>query len=308
MALPIRPKFRFDAWLALAVAFLLLALGFAGRETDAFRRARSDLAAEKAQAAALAARLGRHERRAADAQRERARLLQEISALSAQVTRTSGAARPSANFAQKAAAASKAIQDPKYQAAMRRYFSDIHRNWYDAAFQPLHLSPAQVARYEDLYTSRFQPKVVATDEGDGHGSVNLSFNADVSDDDVRAALGDATEAALQKFNATMQLRFGIVDPLAGNLLYTDSPLAAPQAEQLLQVLAGVDAQHPSGQNGDPATVDWNRTLAQTRSFLSPTQQQALAQLSGQLSTEWDWGGNTFSLTRSAESTNTRDGP
>jgi hypothetical protein len=76
----------------------------------------------------------------------------------------------------------------------------------------------------------------------------------------------------------------VVDKLAGNLVYTDAPLNAGQAQQLIRILA---AATPNPEQPDPSEIDWSKVLTQARGALSETQCAALARLSGQLSTHWD---------------------
>lgn len=96
---------------------------------------------------------------------------------------------------------------------------------------------------------------------------------------VRANFGDATAQAMQHYNDTFPLR-GPVDEFAKTLFYTNTPLTAAQAEQLIDAVANSE-RNAQGK----IDLDWmvqndfyGAMLSQSSGILSAPQADALQQL------------------------------
>jgi len=96
---------------------------------------------------------------------------------------------------------------------------------------------------------------------------------------VRATFGDAAAQAMNQYNQTFPAR-GAVNELADSLFYTDTPLTANQAEQLVGVVSN-SARNDQGQidMGSMVQTDFYASmLAGAPGILSPAQIEALKQL------------------------------
>jgi len=98
---------------------------------------------------------------------------------------------------------------------------------------------------------------------------------------LRGVLGDAGTAKLQDFNRTLPAE-NVVTGIATKAGLESAPLSSDQATQLAQVMVANSPEYAAGRSVNPATVDWNATLAQASAFLSPAQLQAAErQIAGQ---------------------------
>src|SRR5688500_12911856 len=67
-----------------------------------------------------------------------------------------------------------------------------------------------------------------------------------------------------------------VEPLAGHLYYTDSPLTAAQGEQLTQTIAANTGNWRStGLTTTQPETDWGKVLTEAENFLAPAQLETL---------------------------------
>jgi len=117
---------------------------------------------------------------------------------------------------------------------------------YAALFKNLNLPPEQIERLKSLLLDR-QTTVqdvfaAAREQGINPRSDPDAFRKLVADaqnevnNSIKAAIGDAGFAQLQQYEQTQPQR-NLVNDLTQRLNYSDMPLSAAQAEQLVQILA-----------------------------------------------------------------------
>lgn len=147
---------------------------------------------------------------------------------------------------------------------------------YHALYESLGLNPAQIARFEkgllakgtsiDPFISMVGP--TPEEEARIRESTVKKLEQVVSE-----TLGEAAVPKVREFVATADYR-DVADKLAANTFFTDTPLTAAQADQLIQTCLA-NRTKPGALRNDPADVDWDQTLRQAGSFLSPSQLRAL---------------------------------
>ena len=184
---------------------------------------------------------------------------------------------------------------------------------YAALFQQLGLSPAQREQFKNLMldvqdarSTLFKEAVAAARARNPHldradmYEIAQATNDQIAKeqvDAVRQALGDSAGQALEHYQTTSPMR-GIATQLATSLFNTDTPLAASQANQLVEVLAS-HAIDPLGKvdvlalNVDAAVAD-----VQSRGVLTAAQiaqlRPVIAQLQETTKAQRDW--NTAPIT------------
>lgn len=272
-----------------ALAAIIAATDFAVRETRAARAAEQALVAERQSAATLQSRRDQLEKRLVATKRDRAALEKTVADLKAKITGAIGQIGNSSSErpdVEKMMALLDSEEVRGMLAGMKHRFALFE---YDALFKSLRLSPEAIARFEEIVaqTTALQPKFEIQHQAGGGGSIEVSLESKSGEMDVDAIhqlLGEEGFRQFQEYRSTVPLRMTVVDKLAGNLVYTDAPLNAGQAQQLIRILA---AATPNPELANPSGIDWPNALAQARGALSETQWAALARLSGTLSTHWN---------------------
>jgi len=271
-----------------ALVAVIAATDFAVLETRAARAAEQALVAERQSAAALQSRRDQLEKRLVAAKRDRAAMEKSVNDLKAKITHVIeqiGASSSERPDVEKVLALLDSEEVRGMLARMRHGYALFR---YDALFKSLRLSPETIARFEEIAmpVTALQPKIEIQHQGGNDGSIEVSLKShdEVDDDAIHQLLGEDGFRQFQEYESTAPLRMTVVDKLAGNLVYTDAPLNAGQAQQLIRILA---AATPNPQEPNPSEIDWPKALAQARGFLAATQWAALARLSGQLSTHWN---------------------
>jgi len=94
----------------------------------------------------------------------------------------------------------------------------------------------------------------------------------------QSTFGDAEAEAIRHYDATIPLR-GVADKLATALFYTDAPLTATQADQLVEIMAN-NARTPQGKVSLTA-MNSEAVFAQAQGVLSASQIAALRQVEAQ---------------------------
>lgn len=144
------------------------------------------------------------------------------------------------------AAVREAMAKPEVQAMIASERKAGIEARYAALFRNLNLTADQADKLAGLLADR-QSAVqdvwaAARDQGvnprsDPAGFQNLIAQAQASvDDSIKSLIGDSGYSQLQNYDATMPQR-NVVDTLQQRLSYSDSPLTAQQADQLVQILA-----------------------------------------------------------------------
>ncbi len=281
---------------ALATSVISVAIGI--------QTVRSMLRTESA-LAALASRRSDLERKIHRAQQQLAlarRRSREPHAPGAAGPSTPGAARPTAGPLALAAPGVNAAlsafavmaNDPKLQGL---YFSAERPRseaLYLQLFRDLQLSPAQIARFEDLVMRRREQWLDLVDTMQAEGlaaddpavvrlqqQIAAEFRAGQLD-----LLGDAGYAQLEAYERTLPVR-QVVHKFAGSLALEGEALTAAQVSQLTQVLAQASPPYQQGGMADPGTVDWTQAVAGSSGVLTPTQQVSFIHVAPQYQIEDD---------------------
>jgi len=149
-------------------------------------------------------------------------------------------------------------------------------------FDALKLSPDAVENFKNLMVESEEERldVQAAAKAQGLTETDPAFAKLQQEQQakMKAAqlelLGEAGYQQLEEFKRVQPLEqiVGGVANLAGQ---TSSPLTAPQAERLLNVLARASGAYQAGGVADNSTIDWPRALTEAQSFLSPSQFAAL---------------------------------
>jgi len=259
---------------------LALAVGGAWQANRVKHEHQQVLAAAVQQRAKLAEKTRSAEERFATAERERAELQTTLDGLRAvQAAASTPAAKKSAPAPATPSMDELLAQEPKLQTL---YLASQRANLatrYGPLFEALHLTPEQIAQFEDLILKR------AENSMDLEGAMQALPGADnsraattlarQSEEEYRSAqialLGADGYEQLRQYKRSGAVRFLIVDRLGGELAATETPLTAQQGEQLTQVLANANSQYRNGGVAMTDTIDWDAVLAQAPGLLSATQ-------------------------------------
>lgn len=164
--------------------------------------------------------------------------------------------------------------DLAMQSADLRLGRTIDEEQYGAFFRKLALTPGQTEQFLTL-RSRYRQEIVDADaasknEGLPRDNPAADRLKQAAKDRLAAAerdlLGDNGFRRLQDYERTSEIRNEVVAHFAGDLAFTDDPLRAEQAEQLVRVIDAVTAAPNGGKQ-----VDWDRVVAQSRAILSAQQ-------------------------------------
>jgi len=193
---------------------------------------------------------------------------------------------------------------------------------YAALFKSLGLPPEKLDKFKQLLVDKQSAAMDVMAEARAQGLVGPDSRAQIQDllkstnqeldDSIRSTLGDAGYEQYQQYDRTQSQR-ALVDQLASRLSYTDSPLTAQQAQQLVPLLAG-NAPATSGSDGAAnvhltATVSGpggnasmiigdssgatltNESVAAAQDILTPSQVDALRQLQAEQLAQQQMGQN-----------------
>lgn len=138
---------------------------------------------------------------------------------------------------------------------------------YATLFKNLNLSPEQAEKLKSLLAERRDTlqdiRSVAREQGldprtdrESYAKLVAGAQNDLNNS-IRAVIGDSGLAQLQNYEQTLTQR-NLVNDLQQRLSYTSTPLTAPQAEQLVQVLATTSptprSAQPTPSTGDPSAA------------------------------------------------------
>ena len=268
-----------------AVALAVLAVGTATREVFASRATDDSLAVARQDAATMSARLHDLEQRVSASDQDRGELQRTADeARAAQAAAASRVAKPTADAP---SAADNVATNEQIAAGtvflarhpdLKQALVDRSRARVDSRFRPLYrqlnLTPAQIEQFENLLI-----------EGEG---VNMSnplsggpmvlrpgtgLSADEVESRVRELLGD--EGYRQYKDASTMVRgrqFAL--QVAGALYFTDTPLTAPQSEQLARITEAARIESRDAKTGRDGY--WASVMGRAQGVLSDPQLAVLA--------------------------------
>jgi RNA polymerase sigma factor (sigma-70 family) len=291
----------------IAVAALVVAAGVgsavyeAGAAHDAktaLESTRRELKAAHAQSAVLRQQLGVSEQGAAAASARVAALEKELAAARGKAT----PAAPS-GAATRAAEMGVPWTNPDYSRAyVAKYRAEL-RLKYAPLYRALGLSPEQIAQFEAALADTMQAvtdiwaAAGAQGVNTAHDSAAATTVAKMTsdpykerNDKLRALLGDAGFTQFLQFDApNAQTARDVVNSLAANMYTSETPLTAPQGEQLTQIIARntrIVNTPMASDGGKPVyritpETDWTAVSAQAQGLLSEPQLAVLRNLTEQ---------------------------
>ncbi len=274
-----RPTLIFAA-VSLAAA---LAIAFAVREWHKARR----LAAESEQRRTVRFDINRQLSAAED-------VLREARLQTADLDRTLRIAKARPEPAPESVSEPKPVGSSATAALHARYMKAYRDNLvgqWGLLFQILGLSQGQIEQLKDLLTQREENDITVQQTAIRRGLEESSPEIQALDDELDRQ-NKAAIAALLGPDGYSQYRdyyhdravLPIVSDLAGDLFSTGTPLSAPQAQQLIGILAD-NSKKRDGSTVVKGTVNWDKAIGSTQAFLSPAQTAALGALRSQYEAE-----------------------
>lgn len=262
--------------LAGSVAASLLLLAALGTGAYAVRTrlaAESELAAERSRTDALDAAVRAARTLALDAEKSAADLKRNVDAARAERDARELAARA-------AAAAAKPDYDvrevgdafmakhPVVRQALGDYARARVNFKYAELFRKLALTPAQIARFQELVASAG----MGSDGPDGK-DMSLNWTGPKSQEDAKRTESELRELlgadgmSLYRKVLNQSESITVATHLAGSLWFSDTPLSPTQADQLTEVLH----KNRTIKDGSFRLVNWEAAMAQAGKFLSAPQ-------------------------------------
>ncbi|ACB74627.1 RNA polymerase sigma factor [Opitutus terrae] len=157
---------------------------------------------------------------------------------------------------------------------------------YGPFYRSLRLSSGQIAEFEDAMCEWLQTNMettaLAAEQGLRETDPKLAGLVKPAMDSLTARLRSAIgEEGLMQLGPYEQSSDAheTISLLAGNLYYTDVPLSAAQAEQLIRIVAANTGQMKvTGIVGKPRELNWETILTQAQGVLAPVQLATLQRL------------------------------
>jgi len=144
------------------------------------------------------------------------------------------------------------------RAQIERNFSSLIRSGM--------LTPAQIEALETATAEHWIDSIEVTPNSIHPGDPNLK------DDELRRVLGDDGFTSFEEARRMQPLQ-GAVSDISSMSVF--APFTPEQSKQLLQVVASASSAYQSGGKVTPQSIDWNQVIAQSQSFLSESQLNAV---------------------------------
>lgn len=160
------------------------------------------------------------------------------------------------------------MNKPEVQAMLAQQQKAALDSRYAALFKNLNLSPEQADKLKSLLIERQASRQDVFEAARAQGidprenpEAFRKLMADTRNEvegSIKSLLGDTGYAQLQNYEQTMPQR-GLVNDIQQRLSYTNTPLTASQAEQLVQILAANAPQRPAApaSSGEPTLATVN---------------------------------------------------
>lgn len=261
------------------VALMIAVLGTAYEMTTRWA-AEAALAVAREERSALGERLREVEQAAVAAERETALLKEKVdeAVRSAERTKAKAAAAAQANKGKPSwdpVAEGKALlaRHPELKRAVVESADASTRFMFGGMYRELDLTPAQIARFEELMREASVASVPLNGEmatlpaGEGKPWVEVMRS-------VAELLGEENRRKMIASAATAPDRRLAVE-MASALCFTDSPLTPAQSAQLVQIMTG---SRSAGQGGLPGEINWAAVAAKAGGILSGPQLVVLKDL------------------------------
>jgi hypothetical protein len=187
---------------------------------------------------------------------------------------------------------------------MKAYRDNLGVQW-GLLFRLLGLSQDQTEKLKDLLVQREENDITVQQAANRRGLDESSPEIQALDDEldrenkaaIAALLGPQGYAQFRDYYHDRAI-LPIVSDLAGELYSTDNPLSAPQAQQLIGILAG-SSDKKNGSTVVKGTLNWDEAIAGAQASLSQPQVEALAALRSQYDTDQQLTAFTKNLIESA---------
>ncbi len=172
--------------------------------------------------------------------------------------------------------------DPRLADLAARAFKVSLAGQYGPLYRRLELSPGQITNFESLLVEHQREVLDTLASGSSQGlqpgdatlvALLLRENEELGTSQM-ALLGDPGYQQLQLFTRALPLQ-GIVREVANAVALSPSPLTGEQSDQLTRILTNSNSAFESGDQADPAALNWGLVLAQAEWVLSPSQFKAL---------------------------------
>ncbi|MEO5958015.1 MAG: hypothetical protein ABIZ49_05925 [Opitutaceae bacterium] len=204
--------------------------------------------------------------------------------------KSAAASRPSAASSE---AERKAVERLAREADIQMAIQTMARQnmqAFDVQYRPLYrlaqFTPAQVEQFKSLLEKSNRRRAELVRAVDSRNAPKLAEALEAIEDqlaaeftvDARAIFDDAAAQKIERYRETEPLRI-VTERLASNLFYTETPLTAAQAEQLIPILA----RHARGSDGAVgiASLNVEAALPEAQAVLSPGQLGELREISNQ---------------------------
>jgi hypothetical protein len=150
---------------------------------------------------------------------------------------------------------------------------------YGALFRALALSPTEIGKFQDILIKRDEQNMdlTAIKQSQGLSDQDATVMKLQKENEAeyqaaqQALLGETRYRQLQDYERTTYVREMVNGWAGGAVVEARLPFTAPQAEQLIQVLANTSSSYRNGGAVKPFEIDWDAADAQARSILSEAQ-------------------------------------
>jgi hypothetical protein len=175
-----------------------------------------------------------------------------------------------------------ASSDPKVREAyLNSYRANLPMR-YAVLFQKLNLSPSQIEKFEDAQVAHEDGALdllaTAKDQGLSRDDPAIKAMAAQQATELQTAekqiLGDDGMAQLQQDDRVQPVQ-GAAFGVSALLALGPNALSGAQLTQLNQAIAESSSAYQAGGAATAQTIDWEKTIAQAQTFLTPAQLEAV---------------------------------
>jgi hypothetical protein len=264
-----------------AVVIIGVAAGVAWRNVRLARATESALTSLASQQTGMDTEMRRLEGQLAAAEMDRLALQSKLDALRKSRTRVAAAPVPPARATSehRSTIAERLQKEPDTQ---RFYLAALKAEAaakYGALFRALALSPTEIGKFQDILIKRDEQNMdlTAIKQSQGLSDQDATVMKLQKENEAeyqaaqQALLGETRYRQLQDYERTTYVREMVNGWAGGAVVEGRLPFTAPQAEQLIQVLANASSSYRNGGAVKPFEIDWDAADAQARSILSEAQ-------------------------------------
>jgi hypothetical protein len=277
---------RSNTWtLSASALFFALSLGLAWRAWRQESALGPSLRALAQKQAALDEQTRRAEEDADAGRRSRAEARARIQ--SPNPPKSQAADGPADDALKRMSLQSLLASDPKLLGLYLKSYRLGLNGQFRAAFKSLGLTPAQIAKLEDIATAAeadtIDIRASAEAQGLSTSDPGITAMMQESKQDFRNAVASVIGINWQLLQASSVGRIqplqSAVDQVAAQVAFDAQPLTSDQAAELTQILANNSSAYKSGGRATPNSVDWAAAEAQAAGTLTPAEVRAMTSMS-----------------------------